>query len=562
MGVTCEQCWADDMAVNEQGYYQCDQCGYILHALVPESAELDDTPGGAGMQGRRTLVSQTTLRKRHLELNKSASQAAADLRAALGRPAALADDAADFRADELDLDSFRDLPDGCVNVASFFDAFQLILTWHVRALAAKLAVDPAPLADVVGQIWKRYLDTREQLIQYRRRSRLIVPQLVRREVRKLARIVGDPVANPRDAMFEEKIDYDDVKDRASALILRGRALEVANRPRMLLVLSLVWLGALHLRLAVLPSDLVRWCYDGTLPFLLADAKFAATQIDRGRLLCNKQGLSAFKIAHTAVMIIRQLDLPPATLNMPAIIAAAVSNLHLPRGVLTAYADLCARCAVPPVVVDKNTLLEQRNSFEKMTIELRVCAHLVVAVKARFGVGFGEKSRSERAPDFELIERWLTKPPRGVRMPPDFRALRFAAPTQLARLADVSLRNNVFNSQRTRREADQLLVPITTVVDHLKQGNRRRKRDRVDEDEDEEVDDDDGADDGDDRNDSTFVLTRKYRFWPLRSGDQAHEPLLDQLLACLAWFYNTKRTSVVRAVHDVETAMIFLEKQQQ
>jgi tRNA(Ile2) C34 agmatinyltransferase TiaS len=68
MGVTCEQCWADDMAVNEQGYYQCDQCGYILHSVVPESAELDDTPGGAGMQGRRHIGLTTTVASRHLEI--------------------------------------------------------------------------------------------------------------------------------------------------------------------------------------------------------------------------------------------------------------------------------------------------------------------------------------------------------------------------------------------------------------------------------------------------------------------------------------------------------------
>jgi hypothetical protein len=65
----------------------------------------------------------------------------------------------------------------------------------VRALAPKLAVDPALLADVVGQMWLRYFESREQLIQYRRRSRLVVPQLVRRAVRRmLARIVGDEEA--------------------------------------------------------------------------------------------------------------------------------------------------------------------------------------------------------------------------------------------------------------------------------------------------------------------------------------------------------------------------------
>jgi hypothetical protein len=117
--------------------------------------------------------------------------------------------------------------------------------------------------------------------------------------------------------------------------------------------------------------------------------------------------------------------------------------------------------------------------------------------------------------------------------------------------------------RSRREADQLLVPID---------NRRRsagskaiggESERVDEAEHEEVDDDDGADDGDDRSGADFCIDAQISFLArCAQAMQAHEPLLDQLLACVAWFYNTKRTSLVKAVRDVETAMMFSEKQQQ
>jgi hypothetical protein len=307
MGVVCEQCLADDMVVNEQGYFQCDQCGYILHSVVPESAEMDDTPGGAPVG--RQIVSAQVLRRQQLESAKSAADAAADMRAELMRPVLpTVDEGVD--QSERDWNDFDALPDGVVDVPTLFHAMQLVLTWHVRALAPKIGIESGLLANVVGQMWLRYLESRDELIQYRRRRKLVVPVHLRKRLRRVARQVGDEEAAHRIAhMHGTDIQFDDVLDRVTGTDQRARALEVSNRPRIVIVLALLWLGALHLRVGLLPCDLVRWCYDGSLPFLVAVAKFAPTQLDRAYLKGARQAFSAFKIAHTALSLVRQLQLP-------------------------------------------------------------------------------------------------------------------------------------------------------------------------------------------------------------------------------------------------------------
>jgi hypothetical protein len=548
MGVVCEQCLADDMVVNEQGYFQCDQCGYILHSVVPESAEMDDTPGGAPVG--RQIVSAQVLRRQQLESAKSAADAAADMRAELMRPVLpTVDEGVD--QSERDWNDFDALPDGVVDVPTLFHAMQLVLTWHVRALAPKIGIESGLLANVVGQMWLRYLESRDELIQYRRRRKLVVPVHLRKRLRRVARQVGDEEAAHRIAhMHGTDIQFDDVLDRVTGTDQRARALEVSNRPRIVIVLALLWLGALHLRVGLLPCDLVRWCYDGSLPFLVAVAKFAPTQLDRAYLKGARQAFSAFKIAHTALSLVRQLQLPRVALNMPAIVAAAVRRLELPRGVLATYAHLCAHFAVPPVTFGPLTLLERAGRSDEKPMEMHVAAHLVVALRARFGVGFDESAALERASDFALIERWLAHPPSGVRDTPDFRGLRTADATKLARMASIAMHNDSFNSLRSRRDADQLLVPIDTAIRQLEDapapaGAARRHEQQP-------------AALGALR--AAPTLTAKYRCWRVRSGMQAHEPLLDQLLACVAWHFDVERSVLVKAVRDVEEVM-FSEKQQ-
>jgi hypothetical protein len=556
--VVCEQCLADDMVVNEQGYFQCDQCGFILVSVMPESAELDDTPGG--VVGARQIVSAAVFRRQQLESAKSAADAAAELRAELLRPAqaTVADDDDGAAGGARDLHDFASIRDGAVSVPTLFEALQLVLVWHVRALAPKLGVDCALLADVVGGLWLRYVESRERLIQYRRRRRLVVPVHLRKRLRRIARETGDEAAAHRiDMLHGADIEFDDVHDRVTGTDERGRALEVTNRPRVLIVLAILWLAALHLRVGLLPCDLVRWCYDGSLPFLVAGAKFAAAQLDRAVLQGARQSLSAYKVAHTAQSLVRQLEMPPVALNMPAIVAAAVRRLELPSGVLATYALLCARFAVPPVTFGTATPLESRGRLVEKPMETYVAAHLVVALRARFGLGFDESAAHERASDFALIERWLACPPRGVRETPDFRSLRSADSALLARLASIAMHNDTFNALRSRRDAEQLLVPLEAAIRQL-----------------------DGAPQSSSRSRTAIIaelqlqqqqqqqqlkaappLTTNYRRFSSLSSKQMHEPLLDQLLACVAWHFGVERPTLVKEVRDIEGKALFSEKQQ-
>ena len=92
---------------------------------------------------------------------------------------------------------------------NLLEAYQLCLQWHVNALIARLGCDNE-LDHVVGQLWLRYLETRESSLSYVQMTRMRrnpVPPLKRRRRRGRLSLAQNLVNNKKNKT--DKTDKND-----------------------------------------------------------------------------------------------------------------------------------------------------------------------------------------------------------------------------------------------------------------------------------------------------------------------------------------------------------------
>jgi hypothetical protein len=553
----CEQCGGASMGQTLGGFPMCDNCGWIDESRVPEDIDSEEeherraaaySAPQRGVSARimadRTLTTEQLVDKERLLMQHGTRQA---------RNITAADRATEAQFDCAGVD-FDKVPDRSLTMPTFFDAFQLVLVWHVRALARVLHVDAQVLADVVGAMWIEYVQTRETFITYRPPARVFVPRKVMIRARQLRRDMLRAIGQEPETFEEETaavmaelgmsgpLPYtDDDKPRKRTFV--AKRLEIRNRPRLLVVLSLLWLATLDLKLGVLPSDIVRWCIEGQLPYFAAALKFTQEQEDLPQLDGSTARPNARSLTFVTKGLMKQLKLPAEYwLNMPLAVARTAKQLELPRGVQDAYAFLCVNEAVPQV-----RFRNVQTQHSGLIVELNVVAHLVVAIKARYGLGFDDSTAEHRAADFDDIRRWLTTPPRGARMPPDFRMLSLLDSQRLVNLC--LLAQSCEQRLRTvgSRARDALLIEQLCGFSPL--AGRPREESARNNDDDDDDDDDDG------------VETRRqppvvplYRRWRLNNSRQAHEPLLDLLHAMMVWHFQLDKRLFLIAINRLELGL--------
>ncbi len=547
-GWVCQQC-SGTQAATSRARLECQDCGWIDHEWMAEMLEeFGEQPAFHRRRGRLrddnlTLTDEQLLaREQHRLLTRvGISRRSAAAAVALPGDAADADDELRRRT-LLDTADFDRVPDLSQQRPTVWSAFQLVLAWHVRALARTLRIDAAPLASAVGLLWFRYVDSRATLAAYRPRPHPVPRKFVSRykflraQLRKLRK---QPREEPLHVAANVRAELALDRERPGPVRrIKVPELEHHNRPRAQLVLALLWLASLQLRLGVLPSDLVLWCCDGSLPYFVAGGKFVLEQEGRSALQAAAMRPRALLITKYARLLIIQLRLPTKrfAVNMPLAMARAVARLELPRGVLDAYTFLSRNGALRPVYFDDRW--PERRLYT--SIECQLAAQLVIAIKARYGLGFVDAA--DRAVDFDDLLRWLTHPPLGALRPPDMRSLHRADSTFLAAFGAQALQNAATNRVKSRLDIDRVAEPLRDVLLKGTAWWARANRSGA------------AGNAGGNAGDQPAAVLPRYRRWRLCDSRQAQERWLDELHRVLMWHYKLQLAPFMMCISRFERYM--------
>lgn len=114
-----------------------------------------------------------------------------------------------------------------------------------------------------------------------------------------------------------------------------------------LLLAFLYLAIRQMRLPILPSDLVRWCLHGQLPYsslfekLPADVQARIPAVYRKRLVehFNPRVSTTSNIMYNTSVLASFLDVPIAPLNAPLTVRTIINALGLPASVWHNYARL-------------------------------------------------------------------------------------------------------------------------------------------------------------------------------------------------------------------------------
>lgn len=149
-----------------------------------------------------------------------------------------------------------------------------------------------------------------------------------------------------------------------------------------LLIAFTYLAIRQLRLPILPSDLVRWCVQGQLPYsslfekLPADIQASLPSVFRKRLVehFNPSVSTTSNIMYNTSALASFLGIPMLPLNAPLIVRSMISALGLPLTVWRQYARLgqLRRHDTELQIFDSNNEMYIENLMAQLIICVMLC----------------------------------------------------------------------------------------------------------------------------------------------------------------------------------------------